>query len=167
MSDESVKPPATSNNSLAPALSYIGIKTRVKCDGSCLKQNKIAFTHGNLVSIYITYEIHFWDRGYDDYPVLENSLFGAGAVNNFDTDYYEYSGHGIGFDRRGNFSVPGWSRRSVMYLVLMWVALCILITRGKTFWFLVKVQRRGLNGTTYTAEDNDSINFTELNKNFV
>ena len=68
--------------------------------------------------MHITYEIHLWDRGYDDYPVLENSLLGAGAVDNFDIDYYKYSGHGIGFDRRGTFSVSGWSRRN-MYLVLM------------------------------------------------
>ena len=40
LSDESIKPPATSNNNLAPLLNYIGIKTRVKFDGSCLKQDK-------------------------------------------------------------------------------------------------------------------------------
>ena len=36
LSDESIKPPAQSN-SLAPALSYIGVKTTVKFNGSCLK----------------------------------------------------------------------------------------------------------------------------------
>ena len=43
MSDESIKPPTTSNNNLAPSLNYIGTKTRVKFGGSCLKQNKIIF----------------------------------------------------------------------------------------------------------------------------
>ena len=43
-SDESIKPPVTSNNSLAPSLNYIGVKTRVKFDGSCLKQDKIIFS---------------------------------------------------------------------------------------------------------------------------
>ena len=42
MSDEIIKPSNTSDNSLALALSYIGNKTRVKFDGSCLKQD--AFT---------------------------------------------------------------------------------------------------------------------------
>ena len=46
LSDEIIKPPNTSDNSLAPALSYIANKTRVKFDGSCLKQDKIRFTHG-------------------------------------------------------------------------------------------------------------------------
>ena len=38
LSAESIKPPATSDNSLSPALNYYGTKTRVKFTGSCLKQ---------------------------------------------------------------------------------------------------------------------------------
>ena len=41
MSNEVVKPPTTSDNCLAPALSYVGNKTRVKFDGSCLKQDNL------------------------------------------------------------------------------------------------------------------------------
>ena len=41
LSDEIIKPPSTNNNSLSPALSYFGTKTRVKFNGSCLKQDKI------------------------------------------------------------------------------------------------------------------------------
>ena len=50
--------------------SYIGKKTRAKLDRSCLKQDKIKFTHGKTVNIYIVYELSFSNRGYDDYPVL-------------------------------------------------------------------------------------------------
>ena len=46
LSAESIKPPTTSDNSLAPALIYYGTKTRVKFTGSCLKQSKISYTHG-------------------------------------------------------------------------------------------------------------------------
>ena len=35
LSAESIKPPTTSDNSLTPALSYYGTKTRVKFTGSC------------------------------------------------------------------------------------------------------------------------------------
>ena len=38
LSDESIKPPTTSDNSLNPSLSYYGTKTRVKFTGSYLKQ---------------------------------------------------------------------------------------------------------------------------------
>ena len=40
--------PTTSDNSLAPALSYIGNKTRVKFDAGCLKQVKTTFTHEKM-----------------------------------------------------------------------------------------------------------------------
>ena len=53
LSAESIKPPATSDNSLTPALSYYGTKTRVKFTGSCLKQSNISYTHGKVVNIYI------------------------------------------------------------------------------------------------------------------
>ena len=43
------KPPVTSDNILAPTLSYISVKTRVKFDAGCLKQEKITFTQGNIV----------------------------------------------------------------------------------------------------------------------
>ena len=53
LSAESIKPPTTSDNSLTPALSYYGTKTRVTFTGSCLKQPKISYTHGKRVNIYI------------------------------------------------------------------------------------------------------------------
>ena len=58
LSDESIKPPTTSNNSLAPALNYADAKTSAKLIGSFLKQDKITFMYGNIVNIYIAYEIN-------------------------------------------------------------------------------------------------------------
>ena len=45
LSDESIKPPFTSDNSLASSLRYIGVTTRVKFVGSYLMQDKITFTY--------------------------------------------------------------------------------------------------------------------------
>ena len=42
LSAKTIKPPATSDNSLTPTLSYYGTKTRVKFNGSCLKQPEIS-----------------------------------------------------------------------------------------------------------------------------
>ena len=53
LSDESIKPPSTSDNSLTLALSYYGAKIRVKFYGSCLKQPKVSYTHRTIVKIYI------------------------------------------------------------------------------------------------------------------
>ena len=38
LSDEIIKPPSTSNNSLSPGLSYTGNEIRVKFIQSCLKR---------------------------------------------------------------------------------------------------------------------------------
>ena len=45
LSAETIKPPAKSDNSLTPEVSYYGTKTRVKFNGSCLKQPNVLYTH--------------------------------------------------------------------------------------------------------------------------
>ena len=40
MSDESIKPPFTSNKMFNPSLNFVGTKARVKFSGDCLKQEK-------------------------------------------------------------------------------------------------------------------------------
>ena len=50
-SDESIKPPTTSNNSLTPLINYYGYKIRIKFNGSCLKQPKVSYTHEKVVNI--------------------------------------------------------------------------------------------------------------------
>ena len=57
LSNKSIKPPATSNNSLNPRLSYNDTKIKVQFTGSCLKQPKFMFTHKKVVNIYIVYEL--------------------------------------------------------------------------------------------------------------
>ena len=46
LSDESIKPPSTSNKILNPSLNYVGTKARKEFKGDCLKQDKISFGHG-------------------------------------------------------------------------------------------------------------------------
>ena len=104
---ESIKPPATSDNSLNLAVSYYGTKTRVKFTGSRLKQPTISYTHGKVVKIYIVYELGSSSSHNND-PTLENCLFGAVTfTKNADIDKYGYTGYGIGFDRRSSFLFPG------------------------------------------------------------
>ena len=55
LSDETIKLPTTSDNSLTPALSYYTTKTRVKFTGSCLKQSLISYNYRPIVNIYIVY----------------------------------------------------------------------------------------------------------------
>ena len=107
LSAERIKPPSTSDNSLTPALNYYGTKTRVKFTGICLKQSKILYNHGEVVNIYIVYELGTSNSHIND-PTLKNGLFGGVTLTkNADIDKYGYPGYGIRFDRRGYFSFPG------------------------------------------------------------
>ena len=83
-------------------------KVRVKFKGGCLKQsNKLTYSYGARVNIYIVYELGASGSNNSD-PTLKNCLFGAVTLNkNADIDKYGYSGHGIEFDRRSSFSFPG------------------------------------------------------------
>ena len=108
LSAETIKPPATSHNSLILTISYYYAgKIRVKFTRSCLKQDKVTFNHGQVVNIYIVYELGASGSNDSD-PALKNCLFGAVTVTkNVDTEKYWYSGYGIGFDRSGSFLFPG------------------------------------------------------------
>ena len=71
-------------------------KTRLK---STLNDNE------KIVNIYIVYEIEKSVNISRD-PTLENYLFGTVKLTkHIDIDRYKYSGYGIGFDRKGCFSI--------------------------------------------------------------
>ena len=100
LSDETIRPLATSANSLAPLIDYCGNKIRVKFNGTILRQPKVSYTHGTIVNIYIVYELDTSSSDADD-PMLKNCLFGAVTLTqNADINKYGYSGCGIGFERK-------------------------------------------------------------------
>ena len=74
LSDESVKFPAASRNILE---SYVSTKIQTKLDGSCLKQDKIIFTHKQVVNAYIVYAINLRSFTVAKDFALRNSLFRA------------------------------------------------------------------------------------------
>ena len=88
LSDETVKPSSTSDNSLTPWINYLGNKLRVKFTGSCLKQPNISYTHSAIVNIYIVYELDASSFHNND-PTQKNCLFGAVTLTkNADIDKY-------------------------------------------------------------------------------
>ena len=92
LSAETIKPPATSDYSLSPTVSYSGTKTKLKFTGSCLKQSKISYTHGTIANIYIVYELGASSSNIND-PTLKDCLFGAVTLNkNAHIEKYGYSG---------------------------------------------------------------------------
>ena len=166
MSDEKITSIKTLDHSITPNLSYCGTKTRVEFNGSCLKQDKITFNHGKTSNIYIVYEITK-NINISDYPTLENCLFGAVSfTKNTDIDKYKYCGYGIGFNRRGSFSILGIGLgRNVRIFGVDMSSSVHVDNKKKDILILRKGPTQGLEHTL-TAEKMYSINFTGHNKNF-
>ena len=60
LSDQTIRPYATSDNSLTPLIDYYGSKIRVKFNKICLKQpNKPTYSYGTRGNIYILYELQY------------------------------------------------------------------------------------------------------------
>ena len=116
LSDEKLNSNTASNYKVNPELSYYGTKIRLEFNGNFFKQDKVTCNHGKIVNIYIVYEI---SKNFiiSTYTTLENCLFGAVSLaKNADIDKYKYSGYGIGFDRKGEFSFgSGFSRNVVVF----------------------------------------------------
>ena len=166
LSAESIKPPATSDNSLTPIVSYYGTKMRVKFTGSCLKEPKTSCTLGKVVNIYIIYEL-VASGSHDNDPTLKNCLFGAVTLTkNADIDKYGYSSNEIGFDRRSSFSFPGGGFSLNVLIFGVDMSFSAHIDNKKKD---ILVSGKGPTQTlehTLTAEEMYSINFSVTKKKF-
>ena len=80
-------------------------KIRIKFNGSFLNRCPPTIFHGNIVNVYIVYEITS-NYNNSNCPTVENCLFGSVKLTkNPDIDKHGYSGYGIGFDRKASFSI--------------------------------------------------------------
>ena len=167
LSNESIKPPATSSdNSLTPELTYYGTKTRVKFAGSCLKQSSHILTHEKAVNIYIIYELTACSS-HDTDPTINKCLFSAVTLaKNADVEKCKYSGYGIGFDRRSSFSFPsgGFGQNVLTFGADMSTSIHI-DKKKKDILVIGGGPTQGLE-STLTAEKMYSINFTVTKKKF-
>ena len=166
MSDKRIDSITTSNYSITLELSHYGTKARVKFSGSCLKHDKATDNQGTIVNIYIVYEMSK-NCNISSYPTLKNCLFGAVSLTkNADIDQYNYSGYGIGFDRKGEFRFgDGFGKNCIIFGADMSSS---VHANNKTNNILVlgKDFTQGKNCKTLHAEKLYSMNFTEFNKKF-
>ena len=165
MSGEKINSFTTSNYSITPKLNHCGSKTRVEFSGRCLKQDKATYGHGTIANIYIVYEI---SKNYNisSYPTLENCFFGAVSLTkHVDIGQYKYSGYGIGFDRKGEFSFGcrGFGRNVTIFGADMSSSVHIN-NKNRSILVLGKDLIQRIDGTAIYAEKLYSINFTENNK---
>ena len=162
---ESIKNPLGSDNNFAPSLIDNRPLPYAKFAGNCFILNSISL-HQNVVNLYIFYTLDIWSRNLNIDLTLVNCLFGVVKLTrNADPDKYEYSGYGIGFDVRLQFSLRdrSWGKN-----VIIFGDSSSVHVRNKTNDILVLAQgpTQRLDETTITAEAKYPINFTESGKIF-
>ena len=166
LSNESIKPPTTTNISLTPELNYYGTKTKIKFTGSCLKQSSHILTHKKVINIYIVCELAA-SSSHESDPTIKNCLFDAVTLTkNGDVEKYKHSGYGIRFDRRSSFSFSGggFGQNVLIFGADMSTSMHI-DNKKKDILVLGRRPTQGLE-STLTAEKMYSINFTLTKKKF-
>ena len=122
-------------------------KIRIKFDGSFLNQLPPTILNGNIVNIYIVYEI---TSDYKDinYSTLQNCLFGSVKLTkNADINKYGYSGYGIGSDRETSFSFGNDIGKNVIILGADMSSSAKIDNRKKDILILGKGPTQGLEHT--------------------
>ena len=125
----------TNNYLLNPYIDHYDMsKIRIKFNGSFLNRFRPTILHGDLVNIYIVYEITDY-LNVSNYPTIENCLFGSVKLTkNAGIDKYRCFGYGIGFDRKGFFSYhSGGTGKNVITFGVDRVHHQKLITEKKIF----------------------------------
>ena len=166
LSDIKIESIKTNNYLFNPRMDHYDMsKIRIKFNGSFLNRFPLTILHGKIVNIYIVYEIISNYNAFD-YPTLENCLFGSAKLTkNVNIDKYGYSGYGIGFDRKGSFSIGNEIGKSVIILGVDMSSSSKIDNRKKDILILAKGPTQGLEHTL-SAEKMYSINFTKKIQNF-
>ena len=137
-------------------------KIRIKFDGSFLNRFPPTILHGDIVNIYIVYEI---TSDYKDinYPTLENCLFGSiKLTKNADIDKYGYF---INMDRQPSFSICNETGKNVRIYGVNMSSSSKIDNRKKDILVLGERPTQGLEHT-FSAEKIYSINLTKKNTKF-
>ena len=72
LSDETITPYATSDNSLTPLIDHYGSKVRLKFNKDYLRQpNKITYDYGHKINVYVVYKFGASSSSTSD-PRLKN-----------------------------------------------------------------------------------------------
>ena len=140
----------------------------VTFSGNYMKLNKIGYAHGSVVNIYTVYILKNRRISNPDFTV-QNALSGAVKITkDVDTSNYKYSGYGICFDRKNDFTSGNIiNGKNVIIFGCDMSFSSHANNKVNDIYVLGKDFVQGINGTTVYAEDIYKHNFTEPNKKFV
>ena len=158
------------NASVCPKLVWMNnSKIRLKFKGSCLKKkDKAPFTPSNVVNLFIAYELDTWSRDLNTGFTLKDCLFGAVKITK-NVDFYKcvYTGYGIGFDSRSEFSLPDASMGKNVIIFGVDMISSVHIHNNKKYILILGIGvTQALDETILTAEVQYSLNFSRSNRKF-
>ena len=105
MSEKNIENVTKSSSNFAPIFVDHYLLSDIDFNGHCLINN-ISITK-KVINLYISYKLNPQLRHLNTKFTLGNCLFGTITLtNNSYLDKYNYSGYGIGFDSRSEFSLP-------------------------------------------------------------
>ena len=115
LSDKKIDSIKTTDYMLNPHFDVYNMdKVRIKFNGSFLNWFPPTLLPAGIVNVDIVYEITD-NLNVSSYPTLENCLFrSVKLTRSADIDKYEYSGYGIGFEKKGSYSVGNEIGRNVI-----------------------------------------------------
>ena len=169
LAEESIEKRTTSGNNFASTLNNFYPLPDINFNGHCLVNNNNDPFLG-AVTLYICCILDRWSSYSNKDFTLGNCLFGSvKLIKNADPDKYKYSGYGIGFDSRSQFSfTDGSMGKNVIIFGVDMSASVHFDNKGKYIFIPCEDSSQGLdNNTTLTAEAKYSINFTQSNRRFL
>ena len=93
--------------------------SHAKCGWDCLINNKISVFR-KVINLYIFYMLDLWTRDLNPDFTFGTCLFGVmNWAKNSAPDKFGYSGYGIGFNARSQFSIPdgSWGKNVITFRV--------------------------------------------------
>ena len=121
-----------------------------------------------VINLYISYTLGPKFKNLNTDFTLGNCLFGSVKLTkNDDLEKYKYSGHGIGFDSRSEFSLlDGTMEKNAIIFGADMSSYVHVDNKGKNTLILGEGPMQGLDDTTLTAEAKYIINFAQSAKIF-
>ena len=156
-----------SNNNSPTSLNKTN-RLGVTFNGNYMKQNKLGYSHGKIVNLYIVYELKNRQVDNPDFTV-QNGLFGAVKITkNVNTSHYKYEGYGICFDSESSFSFG--NRIDGTNVTIFGVNTSNnsqSTNKTQNIYVLGKDFVQGISNTTVYAEKIYKTNFTDQSKTFI
>ena len=121
--------------------------------------------HQEEENLYISYKIDCRPRDLNTDFTLDNCLFGAVELTKYtDPDKYKYSGYGIGFDTRSEFSLPDGNVGKNVIIFGADMGSSVHIDKiSKDILIFGEGPAQGLDDTALTAEVKHPIKLTQYN----